>query len=86
MRNLLRKVFLAGGFDEPKEGETAQVRRTRVPVSEFQAAISMGSGHLIDPDEVECMLANMIYKVSRQILHVDKALATSWHQLSLLVE
>jgi hypothetical protein len=45
----------------------------------------MGSGHLIDPDEVECMLANMIYKVSRQILRVDKALATSWHQLSLLV-
>jgi hypothetical protein len=86
LRNLLRKVFIAGGFDEAKEGETAQVRRTRVPVSEFQVAISMGSGHLIDPDEVECMLANMIYKVSRQILRVDKAMATSWHRLSLLVE
>lgn len=65
LRNLLRKVFLAGGFDEPKDGETARVRRTRVPVAEFQAAISMGSGgDSIDADEVECLLANMIYKVS----------------------
>lgn len=64
MRNLLRKVFIAGGFDEPKEGETTPVRRTRIPVAEFQAAVSMGSGHTVDPDEVECMLANMIYKVS----------------------
>lgn len=65
LRNLLRKVFLAGGFDEPKEGETTQVRRTRVPVAEFQAAICMGSGgDIIDTDEVECLLANMIYKVS----------------------
>lgn len=64
LRNLLRKVFIAGGFDEPKEGETTQVRRTRVPVAEFQAAISMGSGgDSIDTDEVECLLANMIYKV-----------------------
>ncbi|KAI9171852.1 COP9 signalosome complex subunit 12 [Paramyrothecium foliicola] len=63
LRNLLRKVFIAGGFDEPKEGETTPVRRTRVPVAEFQAAISMGSGgELIDADEVECLLANMIYK------------------------
>jgi COP9 signalosome complex subunit 12 len=64
LRNLLRKVFIAGGFDEPKEGETTPVRRTRIPVAEFQAAVSMGSGHMVDPDEVECMLANMIYKVS----------------------
>ncbi|KNB11208.1 protein CSN12 [Fusarium oxysporum f. sp. lycopersici 4287] len=62
LRNLLRKVFIAGGFDEPKEGETTPVRRTRIPVAEFQAAVSMGSGHMVDPDEVECMLANMIYK------------------------
>lgn len=65
LRNLLRKVFLAGGFDELKEGETVAVRRTRVPVAEFQAAICMGSGgDIIDTDEVECLLANMIYKVS----------------------
>ncbi|KAH6608980.1 cop9 signalosome complex subunit 12 [Trichoderma cornu-damae] len=63
LRNLLRKVFIAGGFDEPKEGETTPVRRTRVPVAEFRAAICMGSGgELIDVDEVECLLANMIYK------------------------
>lgn len=64
LRNLLRKVFIAGGFDELKESETTPVRRTRVPVVEFQAAISMCSGgEVIDSDEVECLLANMIYKV-----------------------
>jgi hypothetical protein len=64
LRNLLRKVFIAGGFDEPKEGETTPVRRTRVPVAEFRAAICMGSGgELMDTDEVECLIANMIYKV-----------------------
>jgi hypothetical protein len=64
LRNLLRKVFIAGGFDEIRDGETVPVRRTRVPVAEFQAAISMGSGgELMDADEVECLLANMIYKV-----------------------
>lgn len=64
LRNLLRKVFIAGGFDELKEGETTPVRRTRVPVAEFRAAICMGSGgELVDTDEVECLIANMIYKV-----------------------
>lgn len=63
LRNLLRKVFIAGGFDEFKEGESP-VRRTRVPVAEFRTAICMGSGgELIDADEVECLIANMIYKV-----------------------
>jgi len=42
----------------------AQVRRTRIPVTEFTAAIRMSSGQDIDADEVECLLANMIYKVS----------------------
>lgn len=63
LRNLLRKVFIAGGFDELKEGETTPVRRTRVPVTEFSVAISMCSGGgTMDVDEVECLLANMIYK------------------------
>ncbi|UNI23657.1 COP9 signalosome (CSN) subunit [Purpureocillium takamizusanense] len=64
LRNLLRKVFIAGGFDEAKDGDTAPpVRRTRVPVAEFRAAICMGSGgETVDTDEVECLLANMIYK------------------------
>ncbi|KAK3942158.1 COP9 signalosome complex subunit 12 [Diplogelasinospora grovesii] len=62
LRNLLRKVFIAGGFVEPaKEGE-APARRTRVPIAEFAAAISLGSQETIDDDEVECFLANMIYK------------------------
>ncbi|KAL2145325.1 hypothetical protein VTI28DRAFT_7542 [Corynascus sepedonium] len=61
LRNLLRKVFIARGFEEPKEGEKP-VRRTRVPVAEFAAAISLGSQEKIDNDEVECLLANMIYK------------------------
>lgn len=63
LRNLLRKVFVAGGFEEAKEAGTAPVRRTRVPVAEFTAAISLGSQETVDPDEVECLLANMIYKV-----------------------
>lgn len=62
LRNLLRKVFLAGGFEEPKEPGEKQVRRTRVPVAEFAAAISLGSQETLDTDEVECLLSNMIYK------------------------
>jgi hypothetical protein len=64
LRNLLRKVFIAGGFEEPTSEGAAPVRRTRIPLAEFQAAISWGSGgQTVDPDEVECLLANMIYKV-----------------------
>jgi hypothetical protein len=62
LRNLLRKVFIAGGFVETKEGEPP-VRRTRVPVAEFTAAIKLSGGEDLDADEVECLLANMIYKV-----------------------
>ncbi|WYZ44200.1 hypothetical protein EsH8_VII_000636 [Colletotrichum jinshuiense] len=62
LRNLLRKVFVAGGFEEAKEPGAAPVRRTRIPVAEFTAAISLGSQETVDPDEVECLLANMIYK------------------------
>ncbi|KAG6107821.1 COP9 signalosome (CSN) subunit [Claviceps humidiphila] len=63
LRNLLRRVFVAGGFDEPKEGEKEPLRRTRIPVAEFRAALSLFNGdERIDEDEVECLLANMIYK------------------------
>ncbi|KAF4121728.1 hypothetical protein GMORB2_1567 [Geosmithia morbida] len=63
LRNLLRKVFAIGGFVEKKNPSDPDVRRTRIPVAEFQAAISMASGgQVIDSDEVECLLANMIYK------------------------
>ncbi|KAI0169365.1 PCI domain-containing protein [Hypoxylon sp. FL1284] len=61
LRNLLRKVFIAGGFEEGKDG-SAPVRRSRIPVTEFVAAIKISSGEDIDTDEVECLLANMIYK------------------------
>ncbi|KKA26072.1 hypothetical protein TD95_000353 [Thielaviopsis punctulata] len=62
LRNLLRKVFIVGGFDEPKTPDETPIRRTRVPVAEFAAAISMASRRRLDTDEVECLLANMIYK------------------------
>jgi len=66
LRNLFRKVFLAGGFEAPKEGDKAPVRRTRFYVDEFAAAISLGMGvesEPLDRDEVECLIANMIYSV-----------------------
>jgi hypothetical protein len=63
LRNLCRKVFLAGGFDEPKAPGAEPIRRTRVPIDEFSAAIRLSSQEAIDSDEVECLLANMIYKV-----------------------
>jgi hypothetical protein len=63
LRNLLRKVFITGGFEEAKDANTPPVRRTRIPVAEFGAAISLGSKETMDSDEVECLLANMIYKV-----------------------
>ncbi len=72
LRNLLRKVYLAAGEDE--EGK----RRTRIKIDEFGTAVRMGEGHnplgdgmeldvergKLENDEVECMVANMIYKVS----------------------
>lgn len=65
LRNLLRKVFVAGGFEDPKPEapDAPPVRRTRVPVPEFTAAINLSSKQDVDSDEVECQLANMIYKV-----------------------
>ncbi|KAE9963716.1 hypothetical protein BLS_008984 [Venturia inaequalis] len=68
VRNLMRKVFIIGGYETLKEGqsEVNRVRRTRIPVAEFAAAVrlSLGqtNGEVLEDDEVECMLANMIYK------------------------
>ncbi|KAH8899423.1 protein CSN12 [Thozetella sp. PMI_491] len=68
MRNLFRKVFIAGGFEEQKEADAKPVRRTRIPIAEFVAAVRLsGQDEAIDSDEVECLLANMIYKVSNVI-------------------
>ena len=69
LRNLLRKVFLLGGGKE----------RTRVKVGEFGAGVrwSMeiegknarndedGIGEGMENDEVECLIAGLIYKVSQ---------------------
>ncbi|KAI6251508.1 hypothetical protein HI914_00308 [Erysiphe necator] len=62
LRNLLRKVFIAGGFENSKDPSQPPTRRTRIPVSEFGAAISLGSRESLENDEVECLIANMIYK------------------------
>ena len=66
VRNLFRRVYLAGGFDEPKEDQ-APIRRTRIPVAEFAAAVRLGNKTedraRLDFDEVECILSNLIYKV-----------------------
>lgn len=69
LRNLFRKVFLLGGFEEvkAKDGSTETVRRTRVPVDEFVSAVrcSLGDSEgVTERDEVECLLANLIFKVS----------------------
>lgn len=62
LRNLLRKVFISGGFEEAKDG-AAPLRRTRIPVAEFGAAINIGGNEQMETDEVECLLSTMIYKV-----------------------
>lgn len=70
LRNIFRKVYLAGGLEPPKEGDTAPpARRTRVPTDEFAAALQLAGAEVnngdagIDYDEVECLIANAIYKV-----------------------
>lgn len=71
LRNLFRKVFIAGGFEEPKDDQPS-VRRTRIPVAEFAAALRIGTHadarSRVDIDEVECLLSNLIYKVSFGVL------------------
>ncbi|KKZ65906.1 hypothetical protein GX50_07621 [[Emmonsia] crescens] len=65
LRNLFRKVFLVGGYDPTVNGQPP-IRRTRIPVAEFAAAIRLGNKvdekAPLDMDEVECFLANLIYK------------------------
>ncbi|KAF3189760.1 COP9 signalosome (CSN) subunit [Orbilia oligospora] len=51
LRNLFRKVYLAAGDS-----------KTRIPVDHFKAAVSWKSGVELETEEVECYLANMIYK------------------------
>lgn len=68
MRNLLRKVYIAQGFEDLKEGQTEahRIRKSRIPLSHFAVALRMGLGGEsrlpLEDAEVECMLANMVYK------------------------
>ncbi|KAI9885869.1 MAG: 60S ribosomal protein L20 [Watsoniomyces obsoletus] len=87
LRNLFRRVFVATAFEDPTEseegnakGEVERVRgekRTRILVAEFAAAVRLGSadaaGRHIEDDEVECLIANLIYKVG----HLSSALFVS---------
>ncbi|KAJ8607403.1 hypothetical protein MRB53_040349 [Persea americana] len=65
VRNLYRKVFLQGDLEAGK-GTLDQTKRTRIPVEEFVVATNLGLGENreedLDRDEVECMIANLIYK------------------------
>ena len=75
MRNLLRKVYMAQGFEDLKEGQSEKnrIRKSRIPLSHFALALRMGLGggsrQPLQDTEVECMLANMVYKVQAQ--HMD---------------
>ncbi|KAF2751420.1 hypothetical protein M011DRAFT_464158 [Sporormia fimetaria CBS 119925] len=69
LRNLLRKVFLAAGYEELKEGQTERdrIRKSRIPLSWFAAALRMssgagGEGLNLEDEEIECLIANQIYK------------------------
>jgi len=49
----------------------ASDKSTRIPISTFQLALEL-HGVEVDVEEVECMLANMVYRVSH--LRVDQGL------------
>jgi hypothetical protein len=72
LRNLLRKVYLAAGYDDLKEGQTEKdrIRKSRLPLANFAAALRMG-GQVVEDDEVECLLANQIYKVRAAFFFKD---------------
>ncbi|THW87795.1 COP9 signalosome complex subunit 12 [Aureobasidium pullulans] len=62
LRNLVRKVYLSGELEAPKEEGAEPVRRSRIPLKEFTAALKIGAETELEGDEVECLLANLIYK------------------------
>lgn len=64
VRNLLRRVYVAAGF-EPAVDDSPPVRRSRLEFKEFAAALRIGSKTDVDIDEVECVMGNMITKVSK---------------------
>ncbi len=54
VRNLLRRVYVAAG------------RESRVPLGWFEVAVAVGEK--VEGDEVECLIANIIYKVCIPLL------------------
>lgn len=81
LRNLFRKVYLAAGYDDLKEGQTEKdrIRKSRIPLAHFATALRMGiagkgSGQVVEDEEVECLLANQIYKVRRALSNNTEAL------------
>lgn len=86
LRNLFRKVFLLGGWEAGKgKEEGKEVRRTRVPLKEFVRAVEVAEqrqeGNEVEREEVECFLANMIFKVSLYScsrLHVRETNTSIW--------
>jgi COP9 signalosome complex subunit 12 len=86
LRNLFRKVFIAGGFEPAKEDQQSPIRRTRVPLTEFAAALRIGTKAdekaRVDMDEVECLLANMIYKV---LIPFSRAKCTNHEAIAELI-
>ncbi|KAH9906208.1 PCI domain-containing protein [Xylariomycetidae sp. FL2044] len=63
LRNLLIKVFIAAGFEDSKDGTPSTLRRTRIPIVNFEAAIKISSGmEKVDTDEILSLMASLIYK------------------------
>lgn len=67
LRNLLRKVYIAQGYEDHQEGQSGanRIRKSRIPLSHFAVALRIGLGggnRPLEDEEVESMLVNMIYK------------------------
>lgn len=77
LRNAFRRVFLAAGFEDNKDGQ--RVRRTRIRIEEFEAGLRLLGGEkdreALTREEVECLLAHCIYQVS---ILSDFDIASSW--------
>ena len=73
--------------DPTRMAGEAPARRTRVPVREFAVALQMAGAEVgdgdggIDGDEVECLIANAIYKVC---LFSPKAYQVCMHRWRLI--
>jgi hypothetical protein len=61
------------GVDDTDSRWIASEKSTRIPISTFQTALNL-HGVEVDTDEVECMVANMIYRVSQAL---DETKSTS---------